>query len=180
VFGIVKQSGGHITAVSEPEQGTTFRIYLARTEAPLSLLAPSASSVPPRGGSETLLLVEDEEQVRVVAREILRDHGYRVLVAASPSEALSLSARHAGPIELLVTDVILPEMNGRALSERLREARPELEVLFMSGYTDKALDPDGVLAPGAAFLQKPITPHSLTAAVRRLLDAGAPKRSASA
>jgi CheY-like chemotaxis protein len=103
-----------------------------------------------------------------------------VLVAASPSEALALSASHGGSIELLVTDVIMPEMNGRALSDRLREARPGLEVLFMSGYTDKALDPDGVLAPGSAFLQKPITPQTLASAVRRLLDAGALKRPASA
>jgi PAS domain S-box-containing protein len=180
VFGIVKQSGGHISAVSGPDQGTRFSIFLARTEAPLSVLAPAPAGAQPRGGSEVLLLVEDEEQVRTVAREILGSHGYRVLVAASPTEALALAAAHGGPIDLLVTDVIMPEMNGRVLSERLREARPGLEVLFMSGYTDKALDPDGVLAPGAAFLQKPITPHSLASAVRRLLDAGALKRAATA
>jgi two-component system, cell cycle sensor histidine kinase and response regulator CckA len=180
VFGIVKQSGGHISAVSEPEQGTTFRIYLARTEAPLSVLAPPPSPIPARGGTETLLLVEDEEQVRVVACEILKDEGYRVLEAASPTEALTVAAAFSGPIDLLVTDVILPEMNGRVLSERLRRARPTLEVLFMSGYTDKALDPDGVLAPGSAFLQKPITPQALTSAVRRLLDSGPETRSESA
>jgi CheY-like chemotaxis protein len=179
-FGIVKQSGGHLSASSEPGEGTTFQIYLVRTEAPLSLLPPAPSSTPLRGGSETLLLVEDEEQVRLVAREILKDQGYHVLAAESPSEALTLSAAYSGPIDLLVTDVIMPEMNGRALSERLREARPAIEVLFMSGYTDKALDLDGVLATGSAFLQKPITPQALSGAVRRLLDAGLQKRSESA
>jgi two-component system, cell cycle sensor histidine kinase and response regulator CckA len=170
VFGIVKQSGGHICADSEPLRGASFRIYLAKTEDAISTATPPDSSAKARGGSETLLLVEDEEQVRCIAREILRGHGYRVLDAASPSEALALSAAYCGPVHLLVTDVILPEMNGRILSERLRDQRPELEVLFMSGYTDKALEPDGVLAPGAAFLQKPITPKALASAVRRILD----------
>lgn len=180
VFGIVKQSGGHISAESELSHGSTFRIYFARTEEAVSNVTPPEGVTQARGGSETLLLVEDEEQVRVIARDILVGHGYRVLDAASPSEALSLSAAYGGHIDLLVTDVIMPEMNGRVLSERLRAQRPEMEVLFMSGYTDKALDPDGVLAPDAAFLQKPITPLSLAAMVRRILDARLPSKSASA
>jgi PAS domain S-box-containing protein len=180
VFGIVKQSGGHISAESVLTRGSSFRIYFARTAEEVTSAPPTDGVTQARGGSETLLLVEDEEQVRVIARDILCGQGYRVLDAASPSEALSLSDAYGSPIDLLVTDVIMPEMNGRVLSERLRAQRPELEVLFMSGYTDKALEPDGVLAPGAAFLQKPITPLTLAAAVRRILDARQPGKSASA
>jgi len=177
VFGIVKQSGGHIAVESEQARGSTFRIYFARTDEALSNTTPPESAARARGGSETVLLVEDEEQVRIIARDILRGHGYRVLDARSPSEALALSAAYRDTIDLLVTDVIMPEMNGRMLSERLRVQRPELEVLFISGYTDKALDPEGVLAPGSAFLQKPITPDSLASAVRRLLDESMHNRS---
>ena len=177
VFGIVKQSGGHIAVESEQARGSTFRIYFARTDEALSNTTPPESAARARGGSETVLLVEDEEQVRIIARDILRGHGYRVLDARSPSEALALSAAYRDTIDLLVTDVIMPEMNGRMLSERLRVQRPELEVLFISGYTDKALDPEGVLAPGSAFLQKPITPDSLASAVRRLLDESIHNRS---
>jgi PAS domain S-box-containing protein len=180
VFGIVKQSGGHISAKSEVARGSTFRIYFSRTEDPLSLATPQEGTAQVRGGSETVLLVEDEEQVRIIARDILLALGYRVLDAGGPSEALALSAAYGGSIDLLVSDVIMPEMNGRALSERLRLQRPDLEVLYMSGYADKALDPDGVLAPGSAFLQKPITPASLTSAVRRLLDERLQNRSRSA
>jgi two-component system, cell cycle sensor histidine kinase and response regulator CckA len=180
VFGIVKQSGGHISAESEPAQGSTFRIYFTRTEEPLSSATPQEGTAQARGGTETVLLVEDEEQVRIIARDILLALGYRVLDAGSPSEALALSAQYGSRIDLLLTDVIMPEMNGHALSERLRQQRPELEVLYMSGYADKALDPDGVLVPGAAFLQKPITPASLTSAVRRLFDERLHDRSRSA
>jgi two-component system, cell cycle sensor histidine kinase and response regulator CckA len=170
VFGIVKQSGGHIAVESEPGRGSCFEIYFARTEDPVSHPAPPE---PPRSaspGTETLLLVEDDPQVRQIASEILKLHGYRVLDASGPSHALELSAGFGERIDLLVTDVVMPEMNGRALAERLREARPELEVLYMSGYTHDALLPGNLLSSGVAFLQKPITPVLLASAVRQLLD----------
>jgi len=170
VYGIVKQSGGHISLNSAKGRGTSFEIYLPRTldSAPSSAEdEPAPASAP---GSETVLFVEDDEQVRSVAQEILNLQGYRVLAAAAPREALELSARFPEPIQLVVTDVVLPEMNGRELAQRLRAGRPSLRVLYMSGYADKALDAKGALE-GAAFLQKPLTPDSLAHAVRRVLDA---------
>ena len=171
VFGIVKQSGGHISVDSKPGQGTTFKVYFARNDDPLSLTALAEMTPPVLQGTETILLVEDEEQVRILAREILIGHGYHVLEARDPADALVISANRSEAIDLLVTDIVMPQMNGRLLSERLRSSRPQMEVMFMSGYTDNALDHDGVLDPGVAFLQKPITPLALTRMVRRILDA---------
>ncbi len=170
VFGIVKQSDGHIWVDSKPNEGTTFRIYFARTDDPFSDVATADPEPQALHGSETILLVEDEEQVRILAREILIAHGYSVLDARDPDEALSISRERRGSIDLLVTDVVMPQMNGRLLSDRLRSERPDMEVLFMSGYTDNAIDPGGILDPGVAFLQKPITPLALTRMVRQLLD----------
>lgn len=168
VYGIVKQSGGHIAFDSAPGQGTTFNIYLARTLDRASTVPPD---LPPASapGSETLLLVEDDEQVRQVAFEVLKLQGYRVMAAASPREALELSAEFTGRIDLLVSDVVMPEMSGSTLAERLRQTRPDLAVLYMSGYADRALD-KAALAQ-AAFLQKPVTPDLLTNMVRTVLDA---------
>ncbi len=122
------------------------------------------------GGSGTILLVEDEEGVRDLAREILELHGYAVLEAHHPGKALLISQEHAGPIHLLVTDVIMPEMSGRALADRLERARPEMKVLLMSGYTDDAVVHRGVLNPGTAFVQKPFAPETLLRRVREALD----------
>jgi PAS domain S-box-containing protein len=171
VFGIVKQSGGHISVDSKPSQGTTFKVYFARNDDPLSIASLAEMTPPVLQGTETILLVEDEEQVRILAREILIGHGYHVLEARDPADALVISANRSEAIDLLVTDIVMPQMNGRLLSERLRSTRPEMEVMFMSGYTDNALDHDGGLDPAVAFLQKPITPLALTRMVRRILDA---------
>ncbi len=171
VYGIVKQSGGHIWLYSEPNQGTTFKIYLPRLEEaaqPGEAISPGA---PLSGGSETILLVEDEEGVRDLARRILELKGYKVITASNPTEAAQVCERHEGPIHLLLTDVIMPTMSGRQLAEHVAFLRPGMKVLYMSGYTDNAIIPHGILKEGTQFLQKPFTRDSLTSKVREVLDA---------
>ncbi|HEY7253905.1 MAG TPA: ATP-binding protein [Methylomirabilota bacterium] len=174
VYGIVKQSGGYIECDSEPGRGTTFRIYLPRVDVPAPgaerLGRPAAAA----GGTETILLVEDEEGVRELARDILRATGYTVIEARNGAEALLLSERHQGPLDLLLTDVVMPRMSGRELAERLTPLRPDLSVLYMSGYTDDAVIRHGVLGAGTAFLQKPFTPAILVGRVRETLDLSRP------
>jgi PAS domain S-box-containing protein len=170
VFGIVQQSGGNIWVYSEPGKGTTFKIYLPRVDAEVDVPTPTIAPTTLRG-TESVLLVEDEEQVRTVALGILRRQGYQVIVAQHAGEALLLCERHAGKIDLLVTDVVMPQMSGPELAKRLAPIRPEMRVLFMSGYTDDSIVRHGVLEAGAAFVQKPITPSSLTRKVREVLDA---------
>jgi len=176
VFGIVKQSGGSIYFYSEPGVGTTFKIYVPCAEG--SPGSPERPSPEVRGarGTETILLVEDEEQVREVAGAILRAAGFHVLVAASPSEAVLLCEESPERIDLVLTDVIMPKMNGRQLAERLRSLRPEIRVLFMSGYTDDMILQNGILELGASFIQKPMMPDALTRKVRDVLDRPAEKR----
>ena len=169
VFGIVKQSGGSIGVESEPGQGTTFKVYLPWVDAAVDRTTPVAAPTLARG-SETILLVEDDDEVRALARETLEGHGYTVIPAAAPAEALRLAGSHAGPIHLLVTDVVLPQLSGRGLAERLTPDHRDLRVLYMSGYTDDAIVRHGVLEEGAAFLQKPFTPHTLLSKVREVLD----------
>jgi PAS domain S-box-containing protein len=169
VFGIVNQNGGHIWVYSEPGQGATFKVYLPRVTGPVSLPAPDEIAPQQVRGSETILLVEDDEQLRVLASGILRRSGYTVLDAPNAGEALLISEQHGAKIELLVTDVILPRMSGRQLAERLATLRPDIRVLFMSGYTDDAVLQHGILDSGVAYLQKPLTPASLTRKVREVL-----------
>ncbi len=170
VFGIVKQSGGNIWVYSEPGHGTTFKVYLPRVEEALDSAAPApATAVLPRG-SETVLLVEDDDEVRSLAHETLQSGGYTVIPAANPNEALRLAADGSRPIHLLVTDVVLPQLSGRGLADRLSADHRELRILYMSGYTDEAIVRHGVLDAGTAFLQKPFTPYALLAKIREVLD----------
>jgi PAS domain S-box-containing protein len=170
VFGIVQQSGGSIWVYSERGSGTTFKLYLPRVEAMAEEPRPQKAAATLRG-SETILLVEDEDQVRDVARGILRRHGYAVLETRSAGEALLLSERHVGPIHLLLTDVVMPQMSGPELAKRLAKTRPEVKVLCMSGYTDDAAVRHGVLDAAFAYLQKPLTVKGMTRKVREVLDA---------
>jgi PAS domain S-box-containing protein len=170
VYGIVKQSGGHIWVYSEPGRGTSFKIYFPQVEAQLSPAeAPKAERS--KGGSETVLLVEDEEGVRTLARKILERDGYCVLEACHGAEATSIAQQHHGKIDLMVTDVVMPGMSGRALAKSMAARWPNMKVLFLSGYTNDAIIRNGMLEPEMCFLQKPFTADALSKKVRDLLDA---------
>ena len=170
VYGIVKQSGGYIEVDREPGRGTTFRIYLPRVDSASPAAERSPRAAAPTGGTETILLVEDEDGVRELARDILRSSGYTVLEGRNGAEGLLLGERHQGALDLLLTDVVMPRMSGRELAERMVSLRPELSVLYMSGYTDDAVIRHGVLGSDTAFLQKPFTPAALVQRVRETLD----------
>jgi PAS domain S-box-containing protein len=170
VYGIVKQSGGFIWVYSEPMRGTTFKLYFPCVEqAASALVQPVPMEV--QGGSETVLLCEDAAAVRAVSRTILERYGYLVLEAPSGQAALDLAAKRSGPIDLLVTDVVMPEMSGKQLADGFTALRPQSHVLFMSGYTDDAIVRHGVLQAGIAYLQKPFSPEGLARKVREVLDA---------
>jgi PAS domain S-box-containing protein len=171
VYGIIKQSGGSIGVRSRPGQGASFTIYLPRVEEPACAEITDTESPGAFEGTETVLVAEDEPGVRSLVRASLRLKGYTVLEAGNGTEALALAERHSGPIHLLLTDVIMPQMNGRELSERLKARRPGLKVLFMSGYTDDAVLRHGVVTEDLQFIQKPFTPSALAGKMRTVLDA---------
>jgi PAS domain S-box-containing protein len=169
-YGIVKQAGGHIWIASEPERGATFKIFLPRSEAEAMPLASRAATSQPNRGDETILLVEDEPLVRDLAVQALRAHGYTVLVAGSGGAALALARAHSGTIDLLVTDVVMPQMSGTQVAQQLSATRPGVKVLYISGYTDNTSVHHDGLEQGTAFLAKPFTPSVLAHRVREMLD----------
>ncbi len=169
VYGIVKQSGGYIWVYSEPGHGTAFKIYFPRVESPAERLSRKEAQRTLRG-TETILLVEDELPVRRLARAILESHGYAVLEADGAERALELVQHHSGALDLLLTDVVMPKMGGSDLAMLVHGLRPEVKVLYMSGYTDDAIVRQGLVAEGSRFLQKPFTPDALAAKVRDVLD----------
>ncbi len=171
VYGIIKQSGGFIWVYSEVGHGTTFKLYLPRVQELAERGSePAQAPARPARGTETVLVVEDEAPVRSVARQVLERHGYTVLEAPTAEAALDIATRYSGTIHLLLTDVVMPGLNGRELASRLADLRPDARVIFMSGYTDDAVTPHGVLEPGSAYVQKPFTPDAIARRVREVLD----------
>jgi CheY-like chemotaxis protein len=170
VYGIVQQSGGAIYLYTEPGHGTTFRIYLPRVEGDSPATDAVEPAAPPSGGSETILVVEDEEAVRAYAVRVLSEQGYSVLEASSGAKALDIAAAQVGPIALLITDVVMPGLQGQQLAKQLRAIRPEMRVLYVSGFTETSVVQQDVAGDGVAFLPKPYTAESLALAVRHLLD----------
>lgn len=171
VFGIVKQSGGGLSVQSEVGKGTIFELYLPRGDARAEVVESNGKPAPSPRGSACVLLVEDDDGVRGLARVILAGHGYRVLEAITPGDALLICEQFVEPIDLMLTDVVMPRMSGRELAERLAPLRPEMKVLFMSGYTDDAIVHHGVQSAMMAFVQKPLMPDELLAKIRQVLQA---------
>ena len=177
LYGIVRQSEGHIWVYSEPGKGTTFKVYLPRIDQAVEVIAPTQVPVDELSrGSETILLAEDEEAVCSLVRGVLESRGYDVLETKGANDALEIGERHKKHIHLLLTDVVMPQMSGRELAEHLAPLHPETKVLYMSGYADHAVVQHGLLDPGTVFLQKPFTPDALTLKVREVLDGAAGQR----
>ncbi|MFB3826217.1 MAG: ATP-binding protein [Bryobacteraceae bacterium] len=170
VFGIVKQSGGNVEVYSEPGKGTSVKVYLPRADQPAIREMPGGHPEAQRG-SETILLVEDDEMVRGLVRQTLEREGYKLLDAAAPEQALRIARDYREPIHLMITDVIMPRLNGRELAGKMSGLRPQMRVLFMSGYTDNAVVANGVLDSEMPFIQKPFTPAALAQKVRQVLEA---------
>jgi CheY-like chemotaxis protein len=170
VYGIVKQSNGNIWVYSEPDKGTTFKIYLPRVDEPLEELGERVEVKGIPRGTETILVVEDEEDVRKLAVRILERQGYKVLEASQGLDALLIAEKYKDLIHLLVTDVVMPKISGRELAERTASIRPEIKVLYMSGYTDNAIVHHSVLGEEMKFIQKPFTVEGLARKVREVLD----------
>jgi two-component system cell cycle sensor histidine kinase/response regulator CckA len=172
VYGIVKLHNGHISVASTEGAGTTVKIYLPRVEGAVKPRGEPPAEAKQIRGTETILLVEDDDQLRRLTSQILQDQGYTVLEAGSGSEALLLSRRHPGPIQLMLTDIVMPEMNGYVLAERLRPSRSDTVVQFMSGYQSDAIWNDGPMPKDASIVIKPFTPAQLLHRVREILDTG--------
>jgi len=170
VYGIVKQSGGCVWAYSEPSHGTAFKVYLPRVDEPVTPVAPRVAAPNFYRGTECVLLVEDDSAVRTLARAILEQQGYKVLETPGPIEGIELARAHESPIHLVLTDVIMPRMSGKEFAERVQEIRPEVRVLYMSGYARHLMTSQGVLGAGVEFLEKPFTPQGLAYKVREVLD----------
>jgi signal transduction histidine kinase/CheY-like chemotaxis protein len=175
VYGIVKQSGGYIWVYSEPGQGTTFKIYFPKTSEKARVASGTDKIRRSLRGTETVLLVEDQALLRRVVSVMLKSSGYKVLAVESPEKGLQTVREHTGPIELLITDVVLPGMNGRPLAEEILKMRPETKVLFVSGYTENALILDGQLDLAINFLAKPFTVEALGRKMREILDGNLPR-----
>ncbi len=170
VYGIVKQSGGYVWVYSEPGEGSVFKIYLPAAQAEQTAQPPRVEPGPPEGGSETIMVIEDEDVVRNLASRGLRDHGYSVVEARNGVQALGYVKQHPGAVDLVISDVVMPEMGGREFGQRLAQVEPGLPVLYMSGYTGEDVVQRGLLDPGAPFQQKPFTPASLATKIRTMLD----------
>ena len=171
VYGIVKQSGGYVWVYSELGRGTAFKVYLPRVEGTVEAIAARGPTSASLRGTENVLLVEDDQSVRTLTRILLETNGYTVLDAGGIEEALKIVRDHSGPIQLLLTDVVMPEMGGSDLAARVLALRPETRVIYMSGYTDDVVVRHGLVAEGLSFLQKPFTPEALARKVREVLDA---------
>ena len=172
VYGIIKQSGGSVWVYSELGKGTTFKVYLPLVEEEVKQAAETAGLAPLRHGSETVLLVEDEDMVRKLASELLAETGYRVLEANGGEAAIHLGKKHKERIDLLITDVVMPKLSGKEVAQQLQAIHPETKVLFMSGYTDEAIVHHGIVDSGIAFIQKPFSERALAQKIRDVLDAG--------
>ncbi|MDL1962856.1 MAG: PAS domain S-box protein [Deltaproteobacteria bacterium] len=172
VYGIVKQNNGFVWVYSEPGQGTTFKVYLPRVKENVEPEEKGQTPVNNSGGSETVLIVEDDDSLRKLAQNVLQQHGYKVLDAENGEDALRVSQAHEGAIHLMIADVVMPRMGGKKVAERLKLLYPRMKVIYMSGYTDNAIVLHGVLAPGLNFLQKPFSPEGLAHKVREVLDEG--------
>jgi CheY-like chemotaxis protein len=170
VYGIVKQNNGFINVYSEPGHGATFKIYLPRHTTGAEHIKAPTLETPAARGDETILLVEDEPALLKMGQQMLQSLGYRVLTAATPSTAVNIAQEHPGEIHLLITDVIMPEMNGRELEKKLISLHPQIDTLFMSGYTGNLIAHHGMLDEGVNFIEKPFSKQLLGRKVRELMD----------